>query len=122
MKSNIKLIIYTTDHSLGVIKVLTTEVSDLIFPVLELNKFKPDNTSNLDNAIKSLYQKYSEITFDWTKPKLVSIDYYQEENENVLDIYYCIYIPKESRLLSGMWLELSPQLYHPIFKKFLCLI
>jgi hypothetical protein len=118
MNNNIKVLFYTFTQTQ--IKVLSDAPDSFVVPCINLDSLDSTKTIvGMNHVLKKIYGKYTNISFEWAKFKLLDIDLYQNiENNLFIDIYYCVFLPSETHTNNGYWLDsLDLVVKHPILRK-----
>lgn len=120
MNTNVKVLFYTfSDKEL---KVLSVSPDVLEVPLFSLDSIDSSKSiAGMQHILKKIHTTYSTISFDWATYKLLELDLHQDLSNNLyLDIYYCVFLPQNTPLSRGHWLDVNNVLaQYPILKKML---
>lgn len=125
-KTVVICVIYTAKFSDDTITLVSIDKESLILPQVDVSSLNPKkNNIDLQSITKLLFEKYVNLNFNWTKPKLLDIDlvYEQESNTSTTVIYYAIYIPHSTMLNNAYWIDAKQYVGHyDTLRKLICML
>lgn len=125
-KTVIICIIYSVQLNDESIVLVSSDKESLVLPQIDISSLNPKKHNiNLQSIIKSIFEKYINLNFDWTKPKLLNIElsYEEESNTSTTVIYYGIYIPNNTLLNNSHWIDVKPYIGHyDTLRKLICML
>jgi hypothetical protein len=93
--------------------VLSCDKEQIKFPSLNLDNVNIDETTVAEDLIKSIFEKYISLDFNWAKPKLTDIDIYtSQDGVSQTHIYYSCYIPYRTVINDSYWVIADDMLAH----------
>jgi len=122
--TSVKFILYTLDTHNQQLKIISDDNNEIQIPSLIIDQLDHSKTIvGIEHILKKIFTQYSKLSFEWIKIKFLDIDIYNDESSINTDIYYCAYIPQETHLLKGYFVDITELAkINPIIRKLICLM
>jgi len=119
-------ILYTASISNDSVNIVSHDKNSLSFPQIDVSTMNPKKYNlTLNSILKLLFEKSVNISFEWSKPKLLNIElsYDEESNTLITAIYYGIFIPNNASLTNSYWIDIKPYVAHyDTLRKLVCML
>jgi hypothetical protein len=119
-------ILYTAGLNNDTINIVSNDKDSLSFPQIDISTLNPKKHNlNLDSILKLLFEKSVNISFEWSRPKLLNIElsYDEELNTLITAIFYSIFIPNNTSLNDSYWIDIKPYIAHyDTLRKLVCIL
>lgn len=125
-KTIVLCIVYAAELDNERIMLVSSNKESLSLPQIDISSLNPKKHNlNFQSIIKLIFEKYVNLSFDWTKPKLLNIELTHEEESNTLitGIYYAIYIPSSTLLSNATFIDIKPYVsQYETLRKLICML